>query len=113
MRRPNEKNYRRFRRLTLRILVDYAAEGTMRCDYATTLGAGGLFIETDEPIDAGTRLKMRFRLPGGQDLHELEGRVVWKRGGTAGAVYSPGMGVQFTDSVGCSRLASDLEELEL
>ena len=83
MRRPNEKNYRRFRRLTLRILVDYAAEGTMRCDYATTLGAGGLFIETDEPIDAGTRLKMRFRLPGGQDLHELEGRVVWKRGGTS------------------------------
>jgi uncharacterized protein (TIGR02266 family) len=113
MRRSNEKNYRRFRRLTVRILVDYAADGTMRCAYATTLGAGGLFIETEELIDPGTVLKLRFRLPGGEELHELEGRVVWKRGCTPGAVYSPGMGVQFTDSVGCSKLACELEELEL
>ncbi len=107
-----EKNYRRFRRLTVRILVDYAADGTMRCDYATTLGAGGLFIETDELIDPGTPLKLRFRLPGGKDLHELQGRVVWKRGDTPGTVYAPGMGVQFVDSVGSSKLAAELEELD-
>ena len=114
MPRPKENdNHRRFRRLTVRILVDYAADGPMRCDYATTLGAGGLFIETDELVAPGTPLKMRFRLPGGEDLHELEGRVAWKRGGTPGAIYAPGMGVQFTDSIGSSKLAAELEDLEL
>ena len=51
-------------------------EGT-RCDYATTLGAGGLFIASDAPPPPRTRLKLRFRLPGSEDLHKLTGQVRW------------------------------------
>lgn len=103
---------RRFRRRTVRILVDYTSSEGVRCDYATTLGAGGLFIETSEPLGRGTVVKLRFRLPEGEHLHEIEGRVCWQRGGRADAVnFAPGMGIQFTDSVAASRVARELEDL--
>jgi uncharacterized protein (TIGR02266 family) len=105
---------RRFRRRTVRILVDYHAADGVRCEYATTLGAGGLFIETESPTPPDTQLKLRFRLADALTLHEIEGRVVWVRPGLAeGGKQAPGMGIQFTDSVGCSALARELEELEL
>ncbi len=104
---------RRFRRRTVRILVDYVSERGVCCDYATTLGAGGLFIECDEPLSKGTAVKLRFRLPGSEDCHEIEGRVCWSRGGSSDASvkHAPGMGIQFTDSVSTSRLARELEDL--
>ena len=113
MSRRQSDNARRFRRLTLRILVDYSSPTGHRCDYATTLGAGGLFVETDEMIPPGTTLKLRFRLPEGETLHEIEGRVCWQRADAAGAVEAPGMGIQFTDSFGCAQLARELEDLQL
>ena len=36
------KNTRKHRRATVRFLVDYHARGDIHCDYATTLGAGGI-----------------------------------------------------------------------
>lgn len=104
---------RRFRRLTVRVLVDYWAGDSPRSEYATTLGAGGLFIETTELLDPGSQLKLRFHLPGGEELHELTGKVVWKRGHEPGTLYAPGMGVQFTDAVGAARVARDLDDLSL
>ncbi len=104
---------RRFRRRTVRILVDYSSEQGVRCEYATTLGAGGLFIETQEPLGKGTVVKMRFRLPEGEELHEIEGRVCWRRGGRGeeNVQFAPGMGIQFTDSARAARLARELEDL--
>ncbi len=106
-------NTRRFRRRTLRILVDYGSDPGPRCDYATTLGARGLFIETETPLPEGTRFKARFRLPDGDCLHEIEARVVWSRSMAkpAESVHAPGMGVEFVDSVAASRLARELEDL--
>jgi type IV pilus assembly protein PilZ len=108
-----KEDTRRFRRRTVRILVDYVSDRGVRCDYATTLGAGGLFVETEEPLPAGARMKLRFRLPGGELLHEIEGRVTWSRTGaepTRGA-HAPGMGIQFTNSAASSKLARELEDL--
>lgn len=104
---------RRFRRLTVRVLVDYWASGAPRSEYATTLGAGGLFIETHELLNPGTLLKLRFRLPGGDELHELSGKVVWRRGHEPGTLYAPGMGVQFSDAVGAAKVARDLDDLAI
>jgi uncharacterized protein (TIGR02266 family) len=107
--RRSPESRRRFRRLTVRLLVDFVAGGGMRCEYATTLGAGGLFIECEDLLPAGTRLKLRFRLPGGDELHEIEGRVCWLQAPSADATRAPGMGVEFTDAVGISALARALE----
>jgi uncharacterized protein (TIGR02266 family) len=104
---------RRFRRRTVRVLVDFQVEGVFHCEYATTLGAGGMFLDSDLPLAIGTRLKLRFRLPGSEGLHEIEGRVAWRHGAEeaerAGA--SLGIGVEFTDAVGAAALARALDEL--
>lgn len=106
-------NHRRHRRQTVRILVDYRSEHGHQCDYATTLGAGGLFIECDEPLPANTILKLRFRLPHSEDLHELEGRVKWCRDARSGdRAVAPGMGVQFTDPSATGPLARELDHLD-
>lgn len=108
------QDMRRYRRQTLRVLVDYLTERGVRCDYATTLGAGGMFLETDEPLRQGDSIKARFKLPRGEDLHEVEGRVVWCREpGAAGRPGPGGMGIKFVDQQAVSRLARELEDYEL
>ncbi len=113
MAKRQPSNTRRFRCRTLRVLVDYATPAGPRCDYATTLGAGGLFIQTETPLADGTRFKARFRLPGGDSVHEIDARVVWSRSLSkpAESVHALGMGIEFVDSVGVSRLARELEDL--
>ena len=102
---------RRFRRQTVRVLVDYVSDRGVTCDYATTLGAGGLFLESEDLLDCGASIKMRFRLPRGEVLHEVEGRIVWARAGARGdTMHAPGMGVQFTDRAASAKLARDLED---
>jgi uncharacterized protein (TIGR02266 family) len=106
---------RRYRRQTLRVLVDYVTDKGVCCDYATTLGAGGMFLETDEPLKPGDTIKARFKLPRGEQIHEVEGRVVWCR--AAGAANqsnaSGGMGIKFLDQESIARLARELEDYEL
>lgn len=109
------RRHRRFRRRLLRVLVDYHAGGTPCCEYATTLGAGGLFIETESPLAPGTLLTVRFRVPGGDTLHRIEGRVTWQHRADqarAGDLRPSGMGVEFTDARAAAALAHDLERAE-
>jgi uncharacterized protein (TIGR02266 family) len=103
---------RRFRRRTVRVRVDYDVDGAPHHDWATTLGAGGIFIETETPPPVGQRLKLKFRLPDGQVPHEIEGRVAWAMRASAAQgdpAPSPGMGIEFTDAVACAALARELE----
>ena len=102
---------RRFRRRTVRILVDFQHAAGVRCEYATTLGACGLFIESEEPLDVGEQLKVRFRLTPEGPVHEIEGRVVWNHRPDPAASRAPGMGIEFTDSVAASTLARELDQL--
>jgi uncharacterized protein (TIGR02266 family) len=87
-------------------MVDYITEQGVRCDYATNLSKGGLFLETDSPVPQGSVVKMRFRVTGSDELHEVEGRVAWVGGGDGGA---PGMGVEFADEAAAEKLVSLLE----
>ena len=105
---------RRYRRQTLRILVDYFTENGVACDYATTLGAGGMFLECDPPLEAGCRVKARFKLPGCEEYHEMEGHVVWRSGEPEpGRPNSPpGVGIKFTDQTAIANLARELESYE-
>jgi uncharacterized protein (TIGR02266 family) len=111
MRQP-QRPKRRYRRRTVRVLVEYVSDAGLCIDAATTLGAGGLFIETDTPLLEHSSLKMRFRLPGSPTTHEIEGRVVWARRPHDPGSYSPGMGIEFTDRAATAILARDLETLK-
>jgi len=113
-RRQSQPSQRRFRRRLVRVLVDFEADGRPCCEYATTLGAGGLFIETDAPLALGAPLRVRFRLPGGSLLHAIEGRVNWRHrleDGHAGDERPAGMGVAFTNAAAAAQLARELEQL--
>ena len=90
-------------------MVEYLADSGPQRARATTLGAGGLFIETDSPAAAGCVLKLRFQLSATGAHHEIEGRVVWsKRTGTG----SDGMGIEFLNRAATKALAVELENLD-
>ncbi len=110
----SDQDTRRHRRQTLRILVDYRTERGVGCDYATTLGAGGMFLQTDEPLTPGSIIKLRFRLPHGEELHETEGRVVWQNSPAAPGepTRASGAGIKFTDRNAIAKLARELEDYE-
>lgn len=105
---------RRYRRITLRVDVSYSAEGEIYSGQATTLGAGGLFIATDTPLPAGTKVRVRFRLPGGRSDHELDARVVWANDPQVSGIpeSARGMGVSFADKRPAARLAYELANLD-
>jgi Tfp pilus assembly protein PilZ len=100
--------------MTVRIDVEYeACGGETRTDVATTLGAGGLFVATQDPLDDGTTLVTRFCLPDGTTQYEISARVVWNhRKGDAGRPdQTPGMGICFTDPAQGAVLAAELESM--
>lgn len=56
--------------------------------YYSDISTTGIYIETMNPPEPGTRFKMRFTLPGYQRAIKVEGVVIWSR-------VPMGMGVQF------------------
>jgi uncharacterized protein (TIGR02266 family) len=59
------------------------------------VSAGGIFLITQEPYRIGTKLRIKFNLPGDLRPIETEGEVVWIRGERISPENQPGMGVQF------------------
>jgi uncharacterized protein (TIGR02266 family) len=108
----DQSDRRRFRRRTVRVLVEYLSDAGLCCDTATTLGAGGLFIETDHPLPEGSAIKLAFQLPGSHTRHEIEGVVAWSHRPSGDAAGAMGMGVEFNDRVASARLARELQRLE-
>ncbi len=102
----------RYRRRTVRISVEYLSDTGLHCERATTLGAGGLFIETDSPVAVGSLLKLRFQLSETGAHHEVEGRVVWSKGIGNGDAGATGMGIEFLNRASDNTLAVELDNLD-
>lgn len=86
-------------RALLAMKVQYKKnEDTWKESITGAVGIGGLFIETPEPLEKGSSLKIRFSLPDSPSkIIETQGRVVWTRTQFEKILYFPGMGVEFTD----------------
>jgi uncharacterized protein (TIGR02266 family) len=77
--------------------VNLATYGPYSLSKLLNISTGGVFITTPHLEQVGTEIKMRFRLPGEDDVIEAEGKVVW--------IYdqpistrpnASGMGIKFT-----------------
>ena len=86
-------------RYTVRMPVYYGTDSPQLLADAINLSTGGLFLETDHLLAAGTPLTVRFVLPGREQMIECQARVVWindpeslKR-----PDLPPGMGLQVSD----------------
>ena len=84
-------------RVPIQLLVDYKSDGHFLFDFCRDLGTGGVFIETQNPLTAGSELDLTFTIPDSKETLRTKAKVIWSQAPIAGrAEVNPGMGVQFT-----------------
>ena len=86
---PEHYNRRSSPRVVLGIPVSYRFGNTIASALTLNVSTGGMAVRTTSPLDVGTELKVRFRMPGTKKDIEAQGRVTW-------VDRRVGMGVQFT-----------------
>ena len=98
--------------MTVRLTAVYEHGGETREAVATTLGAGGLFVASDDPPPQGAVLEVRFQVPGGTRELRPDARVVWTHAPSDGplAVLRHGPRVRRAPRE-CAVLATELEAL--
>lgn len=74
--------------------VHYRTTGSFLVSYSLNLSMGGLFLETERLVPAGTHLVVRFTIPGAAEPVETNARVVWVRPANREGL-PPGLGLQF------------------
>jgi uncharacterized protein (TIGR02266 family) len=85
---PDNFNRRSSPRTAIGTPVQYRFGNTIAAALTLNLSHGGIAIRTTSPLDAGTRVRVRFRLPGATADIDAEGRIAWSD-------RRVGMGVQF------------------
>jgi uncharacterized protein (TIGR02266 family) len=84
---------RRQPRLPISLEVAYRTAGAFLVSYSINLSKGGIFLETQTPLDVGEQLTLKFDVPGVGPL-EVVGTVAWVRAGSHDGLPD-GMGIQF------------------
>ena len=103
---------RRWRRRTVSLDVEFVSAEGRRSERATTLGGGGLFVRTADPLPEDALLRVRFRLPGSLAVHAMAARVAWVVEPRDAGPQVAGMGIAFSDPQEIAALARDLESLD-
>jgi type IV pilus assembly protein PilZ len=99
------RDRRQFERVLVDLEVDYRCEDTFLFAYITDISAMGIFVQTRSPEPSGTKLNLRFMVPGQPRPFELEGEVIWVNPYRPGdrENLNPGMGVRFVDLMPADR----------
>jgi uncharacterized protein (TIGR02266 family) len=85
---PDNFNRRSSPRVVLGIPIQYRFGNTIAAALTLNLSHGGIAIRTTSPLEAGSRIKVRFRMPGSKKDVDAEGKVAWSD-------RRVGMGIQF------------------
>ena len=104
------KGSRDYLRVPLKIKIDYFKDpGVFLYDYSKNLGRGGIFIESEDPMPAGTEITLIFTLPSQSSAIEVKGKVAWTHQREKNKPFSgvPGMGIQFINQDGQHKEALD------
>jgi uncharacterized protein (TIGR02266 family) len=84
------------RSVEILLKVIYSEPKDLLSDYLTSLGEGGLFINTTVPLEVGDRLAFSISFPGLLRPREFRGVVRWRRSVSDGApAEDAGLGVEF------------------
>lgn len=74
---PDQHNRRASPRVVVGLPVAYRFGNTVAAALTLNVGRGGLAIRTTSPLDVGTIVKVRFRLPSGKKDIDTQARVSW------------------------------------
>jgi uncharacterized protein (TIGR02266 family) len=85
---PDNFNRRSSPRVVLGIPIQYRFGNTIAAALTLNLGHGGIAIRTTSPLESGSKVKVRFRMPVSKIDIDAEGRVAWHD-------RRVGMGIQF------------------
>jgi len=85
---PDNFNRRSSPRVVLGIPIQYRFGNTIAAALTLNLSHGGIAIRTTSPLDGGSKIKVRFRMPGSKRDIDAEGRIAWSD-------RRVGMGIQF------------------
>lgn len=78
--------------------VDCETEDTFLYANITNISEVGIFVRTNEPLEVGTRLTLKFAPPGSDDSLVLTGQVAWVNPiRMLASNPNPGMGIRFID----------------
>ena len=91
MRKRSGKNRREFERYSVQSEVRVNVGGQELVGSVSSISLGGLKLDTDALLEKGGVVKMQIESPDGQELIEVEGRVVW-------SAENKAYGVQFQDA---------------
>jgi len=87
---PDSFDRRTSNRVTLDLPVAFRFADTIATAPILNLSKGGLGVRTMTPLDAGTKVRVRFRLPGSLRDIDAHSRVAWSD-------HRAGMGLQFEE----------------
>jgi type IV pilus assembly protein PilZ len=95
---PPVSERRSYERIDVEWSVDCETEQTFLYASITNISEMGIFVATHEPLEVGTRLTLRFAMPGEQAPFILSGQVAWVNPiKLLSDNPNPGMGVRFVD----------------
>src|SRR5438876_9110554 len=74
---PDNFNRRGSPRVVLGIPIQYRFGNTIAAALTLNLSHGGIAIRTTSPLEGGSKIKVRFRMPGSKRDIDGEGRIAW------------------------------------
>ena len=84
---------RKASREALVVRLEYETVDKLFSDFTRNINEGGIFVESENPQELGSSVRLQFRLPGSEEPMAARGTVVHvSDGGTTGV---PGMGIEF------------------
>jgi type IV pilus assembly protein PilZ len=95
---PPVSERRSYERIDVEWSVDCETEQTFLYASITNISEMGIFVATHEPLEVGTRLTLRFAMPGEQAPFILFGQVAWVNPiKLLSDNPNPGMGIRFVE----------------
>jgi type IV pilus assembly protein PilZ len=95
---PPVSERRSYERIDVEWSVDCETEQTFLYASITNISEMGIFVATHEPLEVGTRLTLRFAVPGQESPFILLGQVAWVNPiRLLSDNPNPGMGIRFVD----------------